>query len=425
LVGKTLDVVYEGKMLRSLKLVGVGPAAEMEMQFASRLNVLTGDNGLGKSLFLEAIWYVLTGNWAGLPIWPRKDSNSAHLEATFTNSDRIEGSSFIVDEQRWKNLARYNRRPLTISSRVDGGIAIWDPVVNANTLPNQRHEYLLSANEVLDGKSDKSFRGLIEDVVTWQGRPSESPGGTAFKALCDILQTLSPNPDAEDREIIRISKPIRLFLHDKREFPTIDNGYGETPIIHVSAGMQRIISLAYAIVWAWQEHLEMCRLVKKEPTKQIVFLMDEVENHLHPEWQRRILPAILNVLESLGEGMQVQMHVTTHSPMVLASLEPHWDNAKDELFHFALKDGKVTLGSEELITRGDATRWLTSHVFGLHWARSVEAERALEDARAFMQGDEPKYFKTPEEVDAQLRHTLPGQDPFWPRWNIYMGDSES
>jgi hypothetical protein len=52
-------------MLQSLKLVGVGPAPEMEMRFAPRLNVLTGDNGLGKSLFLETIWYVLTGNWAG------------------------------------------------------------------------------------------------------------------------------------------------------------------------------------------------------------------------------------------------------------------------------------------------------------------------------------------------------------------------
>lgn len=119
------------------------------------------------------------------------------------------------------------------------------------------------------------------------------------------------------------------------------------------------------------------------------------------------------------------MHVTTHSPMVLASLEPHWDNAKDELFHFALKDGKVTLESSELGRWGTASRWLKSRVFGLHADRSIEAERAMADADAFMSGEEPQYFKTPEEVDKELERTLWDQDPFWARWVTYMGKSKS
>jgi hypothetical protein len=133
---------------------------------------------------------------------------------------------------------------------------------------------------------------------------------------------------------------------------------------------------------------------------------------------------LLKVLESLGEGMQVQMHVTTHSPMVLASLEPHWKNELDQLFLFSLKDGKVVLKSDELGRRGTSSRWLTSRVFHLQTDRSVEAERAMEDANALMRGESPQFFKTPEEIDDALKHTLPGQDPFWPRWLIFMGDPE-
>ncbi|XXT61167.1 hypothetical protein WMF28_08120 [Sorangium sp. So ce590] len=37
--------------------------------------------------------------------------------------------------------------------------------------------------------------------------------------------------------------------------------------------------------------------------------------------------------------------------------------------------------------RGDAIGWLTSPVFGLEQARSIEAERAIEAAEALMRGE--------------------------------------
>ncbi len=45
-------------MLRKLVLKNVGPAAEAALDpVAPRLNLLTGDNGLGKSFLLEAAWW--------------------------------------------------------------------------------------------------------------------------------------------------------------------------------------------------------------------------------------------------------------------------------------------------------------------------------------------------------------------------------
>lgn len=411
-------------MLQSLKLVGVGPAPEMAMQFARRLNVLTGDNGLGKSLFLETIWYVLTGKWAGLPAWPTLDTREAKVEFQVDDADAGPHTwHFYREKQAWDTLGPiYYEDFVVVYARINGSVAVWDPARGAAGELQVESGIVFEQSEILHGKPAKQnkplCRGLIEDWVTWHDRKPESPGGTLFARLSVILEALSPNPEVG--EIIRSSKPIRLFVDDGREFPRIDVGYGPIPIIHASAAMLRIISLAYLILWSWHEHEQASRLLGRAPASKLVFLMDEVENHLHPEWQRRILPALLKVLESLGEGMQVQMHVTTHSPMVLASLEPHWDKQRDELFRFALKEGKVVLSSEELITRGDATRWLTSHVFGLHWARSIEAQRALEDAQALMRGEESRYFKTPEEIDIELKRTLPGQDPFWPRWLVYM-----
>lgn len=36
----------------------VGPAPEMEVELAPRLNLITGDNGLGKSFLLDVAFWV-------------------------------------------------------------------------------------------------------------------------------------------------------------------------------------------------------------------------------------------------------------------------------------------------------------------------------------------------------------------------------
>lgn len=453
-------------MLRSLKLSGVGPAPEMEMDLGRRLNVMTGDNGLGKSFVLDVIWWALSGTWAGLPAWPRVDAKEAKIEIGLDEATAVamgewdptkqrqtdrevedghfrRWSTFDVRKQEWVPYSfGFTKAPLPaliLFARVDGTLALWDPYRNHYKLrPSPRigvldgeistnpaflqrpPAYILDQAEVLNGKDagGKSLcNGLISDWVTWSLMRPESAGGQAFEHLSRVLSALSPDPETER---IKPGAPRRMFVDDSRQFPTIDTGYGDVPILHASAGMRRIVSLAYFLVWAWHEHVEASRLLKEEPVKNIVFLMDEVENHLHPEWQRRIVPALLGVLESLAEGMSVQAHLTTHAPMILASLEPHFDPERDRLFSFDLKDGRVTLHEEMFTPRGDASRWLTSPAFKLRIPRSIEAERAMDDANAMMRGEEPARHKTREEIDRALHEALPGQDPFWPRWLAFM-----
>ncbi len=50
-------------MLDHLALDNVGPAPEMDLNFAKRVNLVTGDNGLGKSFLLDVVWWSLTGRW--------------------------------------------------------------------------------------------------------------------------------------------------------------------------------------------------------------------------------------------------------------------------------------------------------------------------------------------------------------------------
>lgn len=64
----------EGGTLSYLELKALGPIESAQLDFKERLNVITGDNGLGKTFILDCAWWALAGEWPGLPAMPWDDA---------------------------------------------------------------------------------------------------------------------------------------------------------------------------------------------------------------------------------------------------------------------------------------------------------------------------------------------------------------
>jgi hypothetical protein len=257
---------------------------------------------------------------------------------------------------------------------------------------------------------------LIRDWAAWQDKK-----GTAFQQLSQVLDHLSPS----EEERLLPGEQTRISLDDVRDMPTIRMRYGkDVPIVYASAAIRRIAALAYLLVWTWQEHIQASKLLNQSPTKQIVFLIDEIEAHLHPAWQRRILRALMDVTKALvdSERVQVQIIAVTHSPMLLASMEPVFDPERDSLWKFDWGEvgdhHEVILTKDRWRRRGDASAWLESDVFDLRTARSEEADNAMEDARKFMVANQPDKLAF-DRIYLALRQSLPGADPFWIEWRAW------
>lgn len=411
-------------MLCELHLRNTGPSPQLDAEFAERLNVFTGDNGLGKSFLLDVVWWTLTNTWSGLPAAPHRPAASSFATDPAIGvriAETVKDWAYDFANQGWYLRQSSQKdeptQPLVVYARVDGGVAIRDPLRTP-----QGSAFQFSREQAWNGLPGPDARslcnGLIDDWVLWQLRSAKPGSDRPFKILSQVLSALSPSP----AEQLRPGEPTRVFLNVTTEYPTLAFPHGIVPVIHASAGMQRILTLAYMLTWAWHEHEQAAALARKKPTTSIVFLIDEVESHLHPQWQRRILPALLHVLgELLHKDMQVQMMATTHAPLVLASLEPYFDPDRDRVFHFGLEQGAVTLKKEHWAKEGDVDTWLTSDTFGLQQARSVESEQAIEAARAWMRyqfADLPPGLDTEAAIDAALHRLLPpGDDEFWPDWH--------
>lgn len=414
-------------MLELLHLQGVGPAAEFEFRFGPRINLVTGDNGLGKTFVLDLAWWSMTRTWVGHPARPRVPSEKASIEFSFHGrAGRKKGSSvFDAARQTWPIQPGRPANPgMVIYARVDGSFSVWDPARNywkvAPSMgvdePDRPAAYHFSPRQIWDGlrEDDKYLcNGLILDWVSWQKEK-----GAAFDQLSTVLEQLSSSDD----EPLRPGRPARVSLDDVRDIPTVAMPYGEVPLVYAAAGVRRIAALAYLLVWTWQEHLKASELIGEEPTTEVTFLIDEVEAHLHPRWQRAILPALLGVMGSLAsEQARVQVIAATHAPLLLASMEPSYDEEQDRVFTFDLCRDSVSLREVSWSKQGDVVGWLVSDVFGLRQARSREAEQAIEAAEAFMRNDVnalPAKLATRAAIHAELRRVLPGHDPFWPRWVV-------
>ena len=409
-------------MLKRLFFNNVGPAKSMEIDFLPRLNFLTGDNGLGKSFLLEAAWWAMTGTWSQGPIMPHGAPKNARIALTIQDSAgtpiRRSLSHYHRGLERWaRSPDSEDLRGIAIYSRVDGGISICDVARNqAPSADSSRPDaYHFTDSELWDGKTGV-IEGVIRDWASWQRE-----GGDEFARLSRVLKALSPSTD----EPLIPGRLRRISLNDPRDYPTIAMPYGEdVPVVHASPGIKRILSLAYALVWAWREHLLACELLGEEPTREMTLLVDEVESHLHPRWERRIVPALLSVVDSLvGERpkVSVQIIATTHSPLVLASVEPLFDTAQDCVWELDLNGGEVELKKFNWHRRGDANAWLTSPIFNLESAASLEAESALRDAKALLREENPSTAEA-ERVHAKLQASLSDIHPFWMRWSAYIDE---
>lgn len=80
-------------MLKRLRLRNVGPAPELELELAPRLNLITGDNGLGKSFLLDVMWWALTQTWAREPARPAKGVHEAEILFGFGSNGNYMGIS--------------------------------------------------------------------------------------------------------------------------------------------------------------------------------------------------------------------------------------------------------------------------------------------------------------------------------------------
>lgn len=104
-------------------------------------------------------------------------------------------------------------------------------------------------------------------------------------------------------------------------------------------------------------------------SQSLILLLDEIDIHLHPKWQRRILPAVQKLLPNS------QIFVSTHSPFVVGSVEDAWVYPLPE----PGKPDSPLLVEGIPSAAGKSYRLILEEVFGVEGEFDVETEELFAD----------------------------------------------
>ena len=135
-------------------------------------------------------------------------------------------------------------------------------------------------------RKDKQSKALYESVKN---------------ALAQIL------PEVGNAKRIHVYGPLSPSQPEKQSGVWIETYSGQVPLHSLSVGYQTMFAWTVDLAWRMAQHHTASRDPLREPA---IVLIDELDLHLHPKWQRRIRRDLSQVFP------RVQFIVTTHSPVL-------------------------------------------------------------------------------------------------------------
>lgn len=301
--------LFDGTV-RFEKVRGVGT---MQVDFVpnQRAYVLIGENGIGKTKFLESLFEVLLLTCS--LIKPQKGRGYSHDLLIFNNFT-ANNISLEFDQGIYPyDIQEKIKQHLPIvylaaqgRGSIDGAVG---SVGKIGSFQERNKKYIDSLFYALnngDGKIKKL--NMDVNITEWiiQRAQSSNPYQSKEdnrKVELDILLFLLNKIDSRiDKEFLEISGDNRIFIK-------IENN--KTELSHLSSGFTSILKIIQTIVSGYSYFTNEVQI---ENVRGVV-LIDEIESHLHNDWQVKIIP----LLKALFPN--TTFFITTHSSLVISQLE--------------------------------------------------------------------------------------------------------
>lgn len=370
-------------------------------------HVLLGDNGSGKTTFIRGLAAALVGpkqigalrqDWSR---WLRSDCDEGYFEVAIdrdSNVDLVTGGGQLSKTQSIKIGFDLRRQD---GSR--GSVVVAEP--RKGKLNPERYVWGLGAGwfSAAYGPFRRFGGGNQDHSKLFYSHPRLAAHLSAFGEDVALTECMSWLADLKFKKLEnnpygKLLDTIVEFVNTNKLLPhgtsirdvtsegvfAVD-GYGiNVPVSDMSDGYRSVLSMIFELIR---------QLTIAYPDRQIfsqvngrccvmvpgVVLIDEVDVHLHPSWQRRIGDWFTSAFPKM------QFIVTTHSPFVCqhATKGSVWrlpSPGEDSNLPSRISDSDLSK-----ILYGDAVDAHSTGLFGIEGTRSIEAVRLIEEFAALRQ----------------------------------------
>lgn len=307
----------------------------------ARWTLILGDNGVGKTTLLECLALMRPTLTVG-----ENPAVNAPVPV------EVEASLFIQENPEIAALARAGETQVSLEAELSSGRALTETGGRARTI-NTRAAFTMKGGALDSIQPYRERRpGFTEPLVIAYGagrharyrstdtlEATPEPTASLFDPsleLADakaILQALDyaaykkqPRaaefleavkaalakllPDVENAAAIKLYGPATPGSKKHKTGVQVVTPYGEVPLNSLSLGYQTMTAWAVDLAWRLYQHYPEADDPLKQPA---IVLIDELDLHLHPRWQRQIRSHISDAFP------EVQFIATAHSPLLAQS----------------------------------------------------------------------------------------------------------
>lgn len=395
--------------LRELYIKNFRCYKELKINLDDKFTVLIGNNGAGKSTVLDALSISLgsfINNFEKNKIQISKEEALYHIYEIGSKFERehqfpveIRAIANIAGEKcNWARTLKGENGRTTDTKDTNAKIVTEYASFIKDKIKNGEKELILpiiayygtgrlwmQKRDKIEEKSNERFSRLKGYTDSLSSSSNEKlmlkwfenmtyiqlQEGKKITELEVVKKAVSQCYKSIDKNIIEVElwfnvKSSELELITKYK----DNKIESLPLKLLSDGIKSTLSMiadiAYRMAVLNPQLLENI----KEETPGIV-LIDEIDMHLHPEWQKKIIKDLCDIFP------KVQFVFTTHSPTILA-------NVPDKHVRILTKDG-VSLPSNKTYGRGIES--VLKEIMGIN-VRPEEIEKRIEKLYEYIDNGE-------------------------------------
>lgn len=291
--------------IKNIYIKGVGGIEELQISFNEQMNIICGPNGIGKTTILETIAHLFSNGRTNI-LKRNVNAEISTIRVEIDNNGEqqtkeIHFDTFVPEKPTQIQQALHNLSSGVISLKT-GRIFQYQALQAVNK--DKGKETNILWNDAINGIN-------LSDIKNW------FVNRYLYSAHKGALTK-------EQLENYELAKKCFSYLNDEFTFSKVDASSNEIMIStpsgeiyyeYLSSGFKSIISILFGIIKEIEYRFVDPRIIASDFGG--IILIDEIELHLHPEWQEKVISVL-----SLAFP-KAQFFVTTHSPHVIQMAEPN------------------------------------------------------------------------------------------------------
>lgn len=320
-----ITVLEVDMKIKEISLKNIGNISDLSLSFNEHMNVICGTNGIGKTTILKAIKSVFKDYESELKKKYGTNEGTIVVKAD-DGREEEEKIHAIFPSAENKNMSVFSTDINKIIINPDNRELKYNPLRSMSRYPDRE----LS---VLSSQRDRFLENTVNDnLKSW------FINRVAAEKIQNNLSDIEKiNINTMKNAISLIDSEIKYKTIEMDNFEILLEDHGnEVYLEFESTGFKNILFIVLGIMAEIEFRFKNMAI----GCFNGIVLIDEVELHLHPAWQNKIIEILKSTFP------KVQFIVTTHSPAVLQSLD------KDEIIPLFIDDGDVDIKKLDLSEYG-------------------------------------------------------------------------